>query len=231
MRQFFTPDIDLTAESYNFNEIESKHIAKVLRKKAGDTFHITNGKGKIITAKLRIVNPKSCIVNLLEIKDIPAPKTSIHMIVAPTKNISRFELFLEKATELGVSKITPVLCDRSERKQIKHERCQKIIHTAVKQSLRAYAPILDPLIPLKKIVVQGKGFMAHCKDSPKESLKDVIHGQTNCSILIGPEGDFSKTEIKWAGEQNIKAVHLGDNRLRTETAALVALHTALLMNQ
>ena len=231
MQQFFTPDIDLTSENYSFNEVESKHIAKVLRKNIGDLLHITDGKGQLITAKLSVVSPKSCSVKLLEIKEIPAPKTAIHMLVAPTKNINRFEWFLEKATELGVYKITPVLCDRSERKHIKYERFEKIIHAALKQSLRAYAPILEPLTPLKEIEVNRPTFIAHCEDSPKESLKSAVNGQANCSILIGPEGDFSKAEIAWANEQNITAVHLGSNRLRTETAALAALHTALLMNQ
>jgi 16S rRNA (uracil1498-N3)-methyltransferase len=231
MQQFFTPDIDLTSESYSFNEVESKHIAKVLRKNTGDLLHLTNGKGQLIKAKLSMVSPKNCVVELLEIKEIPASKTAIHMLVAPTKNISRFEWFLEKATELGVYKITPVLCDRSERKHIKYERFEKIIHAALKQSLRAYAPILEPLTPLKEIEVNRPTFMAHCEDSPKESLKSAVNGQANCSILIGPEGDFSKAEIAWANEQNIAAVHLGSNRLRTETAALAALHTALLMNQ
>ena len=231
MQQFFTPDIDLTSENYSFNEVESKHIAKVLRKNIGDLLHITDGKGQLITAKLSVVSPKSCSVKLLEIKEIPAPKTAIHMLVAPTKNINRFEWFLEKATELGVYKITPLLCDRSERKHIKHERCEKIIHAALKQSLRAYAPILAPFTPLKQIAVHGLTLMAHCADSPKKSLKDVVNAQAECSILIGPEGDFSKAEIAWADAQNITAVHLGNNRLRTETAALAALHTALLMNQ
>ena len=231
MQQFFTPDIDLTSENYSFNEVESKHIAKVLRKNIGDLLHITDGKGQLITAKLSVVSPKSCSVKLLEIKEIPAPKTAIHMLVAPTKKINRFEWFLEKATELGVYKITPVLCDRSERKHIKYERFEKIIHAALKQSLRAYAPILEPLTPLKEIEVNRPTFIAHCEDSPKESLKSAVNGQANCSILIGPEGDFSKAEIAWANEQNITAVHLGSNRLRTETAALAALHTALLMNQ
>jgi len=231
MQQFFTPDVDITSENYSFNEVESKHLAKVLRKNIGDLLHLTNGKGQLITAKLSMVSPKSCVVKLLEIKEIPAPKTAIHMLVAPTKNINRFEWFLEKATELGVYKITPVLCDRSERKFIKHERCKKIIHAALKQSLRAYAPILEPLTPLKEIAVNGLTLMAHCEDSPKKSLKDMVKAQAECSILIGPEGDFSKAEIAWADEQNITAVHLGSNRLRTETAALAALHTALLMNQ
>lgn len=231
MQQFFTPDIELTSESYSFKEVESKHIAKVLRKKTGDLLHLTNGKGQLIKAKLSMVSPKNCVIELLEIKEIPASKTAIHMLVAPTKNISRFEWFLEKATELGVYKITPMLCDRSERKHIKHERFEKIIHAALKQSLRAYAPILEPLTSLKEIEVDRPTFMAHCEDSPKESLKSAVNGQSNCSILIGPEGDFSKSEIAWANEQNITAVHLGSNRLRTETAALAALHTALLMNQ
>ena len=231
MQQFYTPNIDLKSESYIFNEVESKHVAKVLRKRVGDVLNLTNGNGKIIKSKLSSVSSKICVVKLLEIKDIPAPKTAIHMIVAPTKNVTRFEWFLEKATELGVYKITPLLCDRSERKYIKHDRCEKVIQAAIKQSLRAYMPILNPLTPLKELDLKGPTFFAHCTESPKKSLRDVVNGHSNCSILIGPEGDFSKAEIAWANDQSFTAVHLGNNRLRTETAALVALHTALIMNQ
>lgn len=231
MQQFFTPDIDLTSESYRFNEVESKHMAKVLRKNIGDLLHLTNGKGQLITAKLSIVSPKSCVVKLLEIKEIPAPKTAIHMLVAPTKKINRFEWFLEKATELGVHRITPIICNRSERKQLKIERCNKIIASAVKQSLRVYTPVLDLLTPLKELKTEASIVcMAHCDNGSKTPLKQTLKNQSNSCILIGPEGDFTKDEIDWAQENKMKMIHLGDARLRTETAALVSLHTALLLN-
>ena len=230
MHQFFTPDIDLNGKSYSFNEIESKHIAKVLRKKSGDILRLTNGKGALIMGQLELVTPKICNIRVSEITTISPPKNAIHMMVAPTKNISRFEWFLEKATELGVQRITPLLCERSERKHFKHERCEKIVHAALKQSLGVHAPILEPLTPLTSIQLDKQAYIAHCLNTPKHALKEVILGKPSGTILIGPEGDFSENEIAWAIERGAQAVHLGNKRLRTETAAIVALHTALLMN-
>ena len=232
MQQFYTPDIDADIKTHAFNENESKHIARVLRKKSGDTIRLTNGKGLILYGILEVTSPKHCSITITTTEFVNTPETYVHMAVAPTKNMDRFEWFLEKATELGVQRITPILCDRSERKQLKTERCEKIIEAALKQSLRAHKPILDPLTPLKELNTSASiSCIAHCENTDKEKLQRVVNQQSNVCILIGPEGDFSKKEITWAKELGIKAVDLGNVRLRTETAALVACHTVLLINE
>jgi len=232
MQQFYTPDIDADIKTHAFNENESKHIARVLRKKSGDTIRLTNGKGLILYGILEVNSPKHCSITITSTEFVNTPETYVHMAVAPTKNMDRFEWFLEKATELGVQRITPILCDRSERKQLKTERCEKIIEAALKQSLRAHKPILDPLTRLKELNTSASiSCIAHCENTDKEKLQRVVSQQSNVCILIGPEGDFSKKEITWAKELGIKAVDLGNARLRTETAALVACHTVLLINE
>ena len=232
MQQFYTPDIDADIKTHAFNENESKHIARVLRKKSGDTIRLTNGKGLILYGILEVTSPKHCSITITSTEFVNTPETYVHIAVAPTKNMDRFEWFLEKATELGVQRITPILCDRSERKVLKTERCEKIIEAALKQSLRAHKPILDPLTPLKELNTSASiSCIAHCENTDKEKLQRVVNQQSNVCILIGPEGDFSKKEITWAKELGIKAVDLGKARLRTETAALVACHTVLLINE
>jgi 16S rRNA (uracil1498-N3)-methyltransferase len=231
MQQFFTPDIELHDTSYTFDEQESKHIARVLRKVSGEQIRLTNGKGDLFWGTLEVLSQKKCAVSISECEHVAASDVAVHMAVAPTKNMDRFEWFLEKATELGVHRITPILCGRSERKQLKLERCNKIIAAAVKQSLRVYAPTLDPLTALQDLQTEAPiSYIAHCEPFEKIALKQAVMHQKECCILIGPEGDFSPEEIMWATKQNITAVHLGDVRLRTETAALSALHTALLLN-
>lgn len=231
MQQFFTPNLSSNDNSYIFDEQESKHIARVLRKISGEEIRLTNGKGDLFWGVLEVLSPKKCAVTISKKEQVSPPKTSIHMAVAPTKNMDRFEWFLEKATELGAHRITPILCSRSERKQLKLERCNKIIAAALKQSLRAYAPILDPLTMLKDLHTNASvSYMAHCEKAIKKPLKEAVLNQYNCCILIGPEGDFTAEEIAWAVDKNIHPVDLGDARLRTETAALIALHTALLVN-
>lgn len=231
MQQFFTPELSPEDNHYVFEEQESKHIARVLRKISGEQIRLTNGKGNLFWGSLEVLSPKKCVVSISKCTYMPPPKVTIHMAVAPTKNMDRFEWFLEKATELGVHRITPILCNRSERKQLKIDRCNKIIASAVKQSLRVYTPILDPLTPLKEFQTEASIVcMAHCGNGSKTPIKQLITNQNNSCILIGPEGDFTTNEIDWAQENNIKMIHLGDARLRTETAALVSLHTALLLN-
>ena len=146
--------------------------------------------------------------------------------------MTRFEWFLEKATELGVYRITPILCKRSERKKLNINRCEKIIYSALKQSLGAYCPILDPLTKLNNVDTYAEfTYIAHCQDSSTKSLKKIVTKNKNSCILIGPEGDFTSSEIMWAKSKGILTVDLGKNRFRTETAALIALHTAQLMHE
>lgn len=231
MQQFYTPDLETDASNYVFNEHESKHIARVLRKRSGETLRLTNGKGTLFWGNLEVLSTKQCAVNITKEECIEPPLSQVHIAIAPTKNLDRFEWFLEKATELGIHRITPILCSRSERKHLKIERCNKIISSALKQSLGAYMPILDPLTPLENLKTKAPlSCIAHCENGDKEPLIKAISHQRNVCILIGPEGDFTNEEIRWALKHNIQAVHLGENRLRTETAALIALHTTILLH-
>ncbi|MEP2935385.1 MAG: 16S rRNA (uracil(1498)-N(3))-methyltransferase [Gilvibacter sp.] len=233
MQLFYHPDLDASNKHIAFNKDESRHIQKVLRKQEGDVIHSTNGKGEIFALSLTLVSPKLCEAEILEVsKKQPLPYR-LHLAVAPTKNNDRFEWFLEKATEIGVTQITPLLCSRSERKHIKLERFEKIIVSAMKQSLKAHLPVLNPLTSFDEFIKQnapidGLHCIAHCEDTPKESLKNVLTNQEAVTIIIGPEGDVAPDEIELALKHNFTAVSLGEQRLRTETAAVVACNTVSL---
>lgn len=234
MQLFYNSEIHNNNSTYSFSKEESKHIIKVLRKKTGDILHITNGKGWLFKAKITIANIKKCVVTILS-KTQHSPKNyKLHLAVAPTKMNDRYEWFLEKATEIGIDSVTPIICEHSERKFIKAERFEKILQAAMKQSLSLYIPKLNPAIPLKAFLEQdfnGQLFIAHCEDTNKKSLKHELKPNYNITILIGPEGDFSNKEIELAIEKNFTPVTLGNTRLRTETAAIVACHSVAFVNE
>ena len=231
MQQFYSPYITPKNSIFNFDEQESKHIARVLRKISGDSIQLTDGMGTVYYGTLEVLSQKKCLVHIDSCNRIAPQNPYVHMAVAPTKSMDRFEWFVEKATELGVQRITPLLCDHSSRKNLKLERCSKIAVSALKQSLRAYMPTIDPLTPIWDFKTDAaKTFMAHCADTPKKALKEALKLQSSICILIGPEGDFSTREINWATEHQIEAIHLGHYRLRTETAALAACHASILFN-
>lgn len=234
MQLFYNPHITDNDLTFNFDKEESRHIVKVLRKKTGDQLHITNGKGWLFKAELNLASQKQCSATIIT-KTFESPKTyQLHLAVAPTKMNDRFEWFLEKATEIGISSITPIICDHSERKVIKEERFEKIIQSAMKQSLQYYLPELKPSITFKDFISQdisGQRFIAHCEATDRKSLKSQLQTQTDCTILIGPEGDFSLKEIELALQQQFKAVTLGETRLRTETAAIAACHSFVYANE
>lgn len=233
MHLFYTPDI--SGIIYNLREEESKHAIRVLRLKQGDSIYLIDGKGGFYTAKIIVDSPKKCIVQVTEAKKEHGKKEFyLHIAVAPTKNMERFEWFLEKATEIGIDEITPIRCEHSERTILKPERLEKIIVSAMKQSMKAYCPKLNEIKSFKSFVQEqfsGQKLIAHCADSAKSKLKNAYIRNATAVILIGPEGDFSKEEITFAIENNFQAVSLGDSRLRTETAALVACHTMNLINE
>lgn len=232
MYQFYSPNITQKSSVFNFDEQESKHIARVLRKISGDSIQLTDGKGTIYYGRLEVLSLKKCLVHIESCKRTAPQIPYVHMAVAPTKSMDRFEWFVEKATELGVQRITPLLCDHSTRKSLKLERCAKIAVAALKQSLRAYMPTIDPLTPIWDFKTDAaKTFMAHCAEKPKKALKEAVKHQSSMCILIGPEGDFSTREINWATEHQMEAIHLGHSRLRTETAALAACHASILLNE
>jgi 16S rRNA (uracil1498-N3)-methyltransferase len=234
MQLFYNPDIDETTETFSFDKEESRHIIKVLRKKDSDILHVTNGLGLLFETEITLASDNKCIVEVLSIKKSPEPKFRLHLAVAPTKMNDRFEWFLEKATEIGIQEITPVFCDRSERKVINLERFEKIILSAMKQSNETYLPKLNEAISFKEFIKQkneGLQLIAHCEETDKKSLKEVLKPNENVTILIGPEGDFSDKEIALALENNFQPVMLGNTRLRTETAAVVACHSVVFFNE
>lgn len=229
MQLFYNPTISETSKEVVFDKEESRHISKVLRKKEGDLLNLTNGKGYFFEAKLLSTNPKQCVATLLK-AELQAPLPyHLHLAVAPTKLNDRYEWFLEKATEIGISEITPIICDRSERKVIKPERYEKIIQSAMKQSLKAYLPKLNPAISLKEFLtnkqVEVIKAIAHCEETDRKSLKSIVKENTSILLLIGPEGDFTEKEINSAITEGFQPITLGNSRLRTETAAIVAVHS------
>ena len=235
MQLFYDPIIVEASKEVVFNKEESRHIVKVLRKHEGDLLNLTNGKGYFFEARLLSTNPKQCIAQIIKLEEQPSLPYKLHLAVAPTKLNDRYEWFLEKATEIGVTEITPIICDHSERKVIKPERYEKILQSAMKQSLKARLPILHEAIPFKEFIIRDfseeKKFIAHCANKDKISLQSAITKETSFLILIGPEGDFSVDEITTALQNGYHAVSLGNSRLRTETAAIVACHTVALFNE
>ena len=234
MQLFYNPAINETTETFSFDKEESKHIIKVLRKKDSDILYVTNGLGLLFKTEITLASDNKCTVKILSIEKTEAPKYKLHLAVAPTKMNDRYEWFLEKATEIGIHEITPVFCDRSERKVINIERFEKIILSAMKQCNQMYLPKLNPAITLKdflKIEQTGISLIAHCEETNKKSLKSVVVPNTDYTILIGPEGDFSNKEIELALGNNYIPVSLGETRLRTETAAIVACHSVVFINE
>lgn len=233
MHIFYTPDIK--GSNYRLNEEESKHCIRVLRLKSGDKIHLIDGFGGFYLAEITNDHPKRCELKIIQTeKEYGKRHYHLSIAVAPTKNIERYEWFLEKSTEIGVDEFIPFISQQSERKVIKPERLNKIINAAVKQSIQAYRPKLSSLQKFKDVIninFTGKKFIAHCFDTEKPYLKNMIQKGDKVLILIGPEGDFTREEIKLAKDKGFQEISLGDSRLRTETAAIVAVHTVNLINQ
>lgn len=236
MQLFYAPEI--TPPLYTLSEEESKHCARVLRLGCGDTLHITDGRGNLFRCEITDGNPKRCTVRIVETythwEELPY---RLVMAVAPTKSADRYEWFLEKATEIGVSGIIPLESDHSERRTFKPERAGKVITAAMKQSLKAYRPELCPLIPFRQAVAapfEGRRFIAHCGEalSPqgKTYLPDTLRKGEPAQIFIGPEGDFSPDEVAMALAAGFEEITLGSQRLRTETAAVTAVVMASVVN-
>lgn len=226
MQLFYFPSATPDAQHLVFDKTESHHIVKVLRFAQGDTLWLTNGKGWLFHTQITEAHPKACSVQVLGVTCKELPSRHLHLAVAPTKMNERYEWFLEKATEIGVAEITPIICEHSERKVINYERFEKVILSAMKQSLQCYLPKLHQPISLleflKNTTAQGK-YIAYCQDE-RQQLHHLLgqYKASSTAILIGPEGDFSPKEIAFALEMGYQPVALGNNRLRTETAAVVA---------
>jgi 16S rRNA (uracil1498-N3)-methyltransferase len=234
MQLFYNSDIKSGDKTFTFDKEESKHIIKVLRKQEGHKIHITNGLGYLFISEIILGLEKKCEVKINEEHFFKPTNFYTHIAVAPTKMNDRLEWFLEKATEIGIHEITPIICEHSERKVYKIDRAEKIIQAAMKQSLHYYLPKINEPISLSQFVksnIDGQKFIAHCEESNKKSFQKELRKEEKVTILIGPEGDFSSKEINLAIENNFIPVTLGNTRLRTETAALVACHTIALLNE
>jgi len=219
MNRFYTPDLNLNSKEIVLSESESKHAIQVLRYVVGSELVLINGKGLSAIGKIIDNHSKRTKIEIKSVKNHPV-ESPIHIAIAPTKNMDRMEWFVEKATEIGVTEISFIICQNSERKEIKVERLEKVILSAVKQSGRYYLPMIHPIIKWKNFLEKHpKGLIAHCRTGEKSRISSFLNLEV---ILIGPEGDFTQTEVDQALESGYKSISLGENRLRTETAALVA---------
>lgn len=234
MYLFYAPNIAIEPV---LPEEESGHCVQVLRRTVGDEILVTDGVGQLYHCVVTNPHRKHCEVRI-ESVETPGPlhEGHIHIGIAPTKNIDRTEWSIEKCVEMGVDEITLLLCDHSERKTVNIDRLQKILVSAAKQSLKTRFPVLHPLTKMTDLQIEGDTFIAHCIEGYKASenkgaLKDQIVRGHSTTILIGPEGDFSPEEVNWALANGYEPVSLGAARLRTETAAIVACHTAVLINE
>ena len=234
MQLFYAPQI--TLPEYTLAEEESKHAIKVLRLSVGDTLHITDGRGTLHLCQVVSDSAKHCTVRVLESQhEFEKRNYTLTMAVAPTKNIDRYEWFLEKATESGVDNFVALESEHSERRIIKPERELKVITAAVKQSLKAYHPTLEDMTDFKKFVTRdfdGRKFIAHCGEAikGKSYLASTLAAGENAVILIGPEGDFSPEEVRLAVENGFEEITLGTQRFRTETAAVMAVAMVAIKN-
>lgn len=233
MNVFYLPTAQLGTIS--FPEEESKHIVKVLRMKEGDRFCVTDGNGSMYDAELTDAHPKRAMADLSNRRNgYDIRNYNVTIAMAPTKLNERTEWFLEKTTEIGISNVKFFTSFHSERRTINIERFKRIVVSAMKQSVKSIMPTIEDIVPFDKLIQQdynGQKFIAWIDDDVKEQLCDVYVKGENALVLIGPEGDFSKEEVELAKENGFVPVSLGDARLRTETAAMVACHTIQLINQ
>ena len=225
MHLFYTPDIATTLE---LPQDEAAHALRVLRLAEGDEVMLTDGKGSFYRAEIDMVSGKRCYVRIVE-TTTPEPlwRGHLHLAMAPTKNMDRIEWFAEKATEIGFDELTFLDCRFSERRVVKTERVEKILVSAMKQSLKPTLLILNGMTPFNRFVAQpfkGQKFIAHCYEGDKVPLMQALQPGEDALVLIGPEGDFSPEEVQLAIQHGFQPITLGKSRLRTETAALVAVH-------
>lgn len=237
MQLFYTPKIEEHHKTFLLSEEESKHAIRVLRLEAGAIIHLIDGRGGVFKTEIIDAHPKRTTLQVLEYTGGFGIKPYyLHVAVAPTKNIDRIEWFLEKATEIGFDEFTPIICEHSERKEVKVDRLEKVVISAMKQSLKAYMPKINPAITLTNFLkhldtdFDVKG-MAHCVEADKMFISSTYPKAGKYLILIGPEGDFSEKEISQALDAGLLPISLGEARLRTETAALASVMEVSLLNR
>lgn len=234
MNQFYAPNI---LQDHTLPEEESHHAVKVLRLQAGDSVLVMDGVGSMYHATIAVAHPKHCLLNSLE--KIDAPKTRnyyLHVAIAPTKNMDRLEWFVEKACEIGIDEISPIFCTFSERKVLKNDRLEKILVSAMKQSMQPFLTKLNEPCSFKDFMkraanIDGQKFIGHCHAGDKVMLAQGVKPKEKILVMIGPEGDFSEAEVAEALNNGFTAISLGDMRLRVETAALYSCSVVAVKNQ
>jgi 16S rRNA (uracil1498-N3)-methyltransferase len=217
---------NITGSIAILDETDSRHCILVLRMRRGDSVNLTDGKGGFYEGIIDSVNPRAVTVEITKNEqNYGAKDYYLHLAIAPTKNIDRFEWFIEKAAEIGIDEITPLLCQRSERKNLRNDRLEKILVSAIKQSVKSYLPVLNQMIGFDKFIsgsVKDNKYIAICSNDKRSDLIKTHNQSRTFTILIGPEGDFSQEEIGSALKNRFLPVSLGASRLRTETAGVVA---------
>jgi 16S rRNA (uracil1498-N3)-methyltransferase len=223
---FFLPDYDETIQHIELNEETSRHIVQVLRMKKDEALQLTNGKGALLNVTITDDHKKRTKVVVQKVQNFPRPDRKISIAVSPLKNTNRFEWMLEKITEIGAGEIIPLICHRTEKQKLRMDRLHSIVTSALLQSRQVWLPQLYEPIPFQQLIENARHqqkFIAHCIDDAKTSLADAVNSAVDSQIiLIGPEGDFTSNEIEQALSHHFTPVTLGENRLRTETAAVVA---------
>ena len=226
---FYIAQYNPSKKEMILDEDTSYHIIQVLRMKVGEKLHLTDGKGALITASISELRKKNCTVQTEEINTQPAPSKKVTIAISLLRNTSRFEWFLEKATEIGIAEIVPLICSRTQKQRFRSDRMKGICVSAMLQSQQCWLPVVhepiayELLFRQEEVMQSSQKFIAHCLDEEKRSISQFLHsGSPHSIILIGPEGDFTQTEINWALQQNFIPVSLGQTRLRTETAGVVA---------
>jgi len=233
MHLFYISNLD--SDLVELPKEESQHCTRVLRLTNGDEIHLADGNGQMCRASIVNADGKACLVRITDRRhEYQKRDYRLHIAVAPTKNLSRMEWFLEKAVEIGIDELTPLVCAHSERDTLKVERLEKIAVSAMKQSLKAYKPTINEPVNINKFLQtpdDGQKFIAYCDGDTRVSLKEAYTPHSNAVVLIGPEGDFSATEIGAAFAAGYKPITLGNSRLRTETAALATCFFINFMNE
>ncbi|PQB04349.1 16S rRNA (uracil(1498)-N(3))-methyltransferase [Aureitalea marina] len=235
MQLFYQPDIDDSQSEVHFDKEESRHLIRVLRKKVGDSLSVTDGKGGLFTVEVTLADDKRSQGRIVRVSKQAKPDATLEIGIAPTKLNDRMEWFLEKSTEIGIHTISPIICDRSERRILKLARMERIIVSAAKQSLKHIFPKIQDQLSFEEYIkkdwpVNTQLFIAHCGESPRKLLNDQLQTGRPVVVLIGPEGDFTPKEVDLALKVGFEPVSLGKSRLRTETAGIVACHLFNLAN-
>jgi 16S rRNA (uracil1498-N3)-methyltransferase len=234
MQVFYAPDI--TSVNYSLARNESKHLIRVLRMKSGTPVNLIDGRGNLYEGIISDPDPAGCTIEIKSVvRDFEKRNYRLHIAISPLKNPERFEWFIEKAVEIGIDEITPLICRNTEKPGIKPERIRNLIISAMKQSLKASETQLNETISFRDFISKvhkGKLMMAHCySDVKRNKISDVYSSGEDAVIMIGPEGDFSKEEIEKGMSKYFTHIHLGTSRLRTETAGIAACHSIYFINQ